>query len=95
MSLVHTNGLDLSLILRGLTSAPAAFIDRPELGNLKRGTPADITVFDPNQEWEVDSSEFLSRGKNTPLQGQILKGRVVITMVGGKIKYSSGSIKNI
>ncbi len=95
MSLVHVNGLALPLILRGLTSAPATFIDRPELGNLKKGTPADITMFDPNQEWEVDSSEFLSRGKNTPLQGQTLKGRVVATMVGGKMKYSSGRIKNI
>ena len=41
-------------------------------------------ILDPDAEWVVDPAEFASMGKNTPLTGRTLKGRVVATVYGGK-----------
>ena len=44
-------------------------------------------MFDPELEWVVDTAEFASKGKNTPLQGTALKGRVVATLAGGDLVF--------
>ena len=59
-----------------------------QFATLEPGTSADIVLFDPDREWVVKPQEFESKGKNTPLQDTILKGRVMLTMVEGKIVYS-------
>ena len=84
MSLVHAQSISLSLLIEKLTWAPARFLGM-ELGTLKAGAPADVTIFDPDTEWIVKASEFASKGKNTPLDGRTLKGRVVATIVGGAV----------
>ncbi len=56
-------------------------------GSLARGTPGDITVFDPKRVWTVDPSRFVSKGRNTPWAGAQLKGRAVCTIVGGRIVH--------
>jgi dihydroorotase len=58
------------------------------LGTLEIGGPADITLFDPNLEWLVEPAKFASRGKNTPLEGTTLKGKVRMTIYQGKIVWS-------
>ena len=91
MSLVHGGKIALPLLIEKLTSAPARFVGMPELGTLRDGAPADVTIFDPDSEWVVDPSRFASRGKNTPLDGATLKGRVVATIVDGEVKYRADS----
>ena len=77
MSLVHGGALTLPQLIEGFTAAPARFLGM-DLGTLKAGSPADVTIFDPNAEWLVDPGEFASKGKNTPLAGTAsLRGRVV------------------
>ena len=71
-----------------LTNAPAGFLGLASW-TLKSGAPADDTVFDPDAEWVVDAAGFASKGKNTPLDGATLRGRVVGTIVGGEVKYGS------
>ena len=88
MSLVHAGDIPLQLLVERLTSAPARFLGR-DLGTLKTGFPADVTVFDPEAEWVVDASRFASKGKNTPLDGATLKGRVMATIVAGEVVYST------
>ena len=88
MSLVHEGQIGLPLMVEKLTSAPAAFLGRTDIGSLRPGAHADVTVFDPNTEWTVDVEEFVSKGKNSPLHGQTLKGQVVTTVVGGEVVYS-------
>ena len=90
MSLVHSYHIGLPLMVEKLTSAPAQFLGRNDLGNLKPGANADVTVFDPDSEWTVDTEKFVSKGKNSPLHGQTLKGQVVMTLVGGEVVYSNG-----
>ncbi len=85
MSLVHRDAIGLPLLIEKLTLVPARFLRRNDLGTLKRGAPADITIIDPDAEWIVDTAQFASKGKNTPLQGATLKGRVHATVVGGEV----------
>ena len=65
------------------------------LGTLKIGAPADVTIFDPYREWTVDPASFVSKGKNTPLAGRVLKGKVMATIYSGKLVYKDDSIKFI
>ena len=87
MVLVHADIVDLPLIIQKLTAAPAAFLRRADLGTLRKGAPADVTIFDPDAEWVVDAASFISKGKNTPLDGQTLKGKIQLTLSGGKVVY--------
>jgi dihydroorotase len=49
------------------------------------GAPADVTLIDLNREWTVDASAFASKGRNCPFNGWTLKGKAVVTIVGGRI----------
>ena len=44
-------------------------------------------MIDPDIDWVVDTKEFVSKGKNTPLEGRRLKGRVVLSLVDGQIMF--------
>ena len=90
MSLVHDGQVPLPLMVERLTAAPARFLGR-ELGTLKPGAPADVTIFDPDAEWVVDASSFASKGKNTPLDGASLKGRVAATIFAGEVVHEASS----
>ena len=57
-------------------------------GTLIRGSAADVTVFDPKKKWTFDASKSRSKSKNTPFDGWQLTGKVVTTIVGGKIVYT-------
>ena len=87
MSLVHQDLLDLPLLIEKLTLGPAKFLGREDMGTLKVGALADVTLIDPDAEWVVDAESFVSKGKNTPIDGATLRGQVVATIVGGEIKY--------
>lgn len=66
---------------------PAQII-KSDKGTLLPGRAADITIIDPNDEYEIDRSKFASLGKNTPFNGKRVKGRVRYTISGGKTVYS-------
>ena len=93
MRLVHDGQLTLTTLINKLTSAPARILNDDRLGTLKTGTPADITIFDPDREWLVDPTTFASRGKNTPLAGSVLKGKVMATIFKGELVYKDDSVK--
>ncbi len=93
MDLVHEGETSLATLIAKLTCEPAKIIGRSrELGTLKTGVPANITIFDPNQEWIVNSGSFASKGKNTPFDGYKLRGRVLATIVNGRIVYTDESL---
>jgi len=91
MGLVHTGKLTLATLIAKLTCQPAGIIDN-KLGTLGVGAPADIAIFDPDKEWAVDTRAFASKGKNTPLAGSVLKGKVMATIFQGKLVYKDDSI---
>ena len=93
MRLVHDGQLALTTLIAKLTGEPAKIINYDQLGTLKIGTPADITIFDPDKDWVVDTRTFASKGKNTPLAGSVLKGKVMATIYQGKLVYKDDSVK--
>jgi dihydroorotase len=94
MTLVHAGKLDLNLLISKLTCGPAAVIGNKfgNLGTLALEAPADIVLIDPGKEWKVDPSTFASKGKNTPLEGTVLKGRVMAAFYQGKAVYKDNSL---
>lgn len=77
--------------LAKLTSIPAAIMGLDK-GNLTVGADADITIFDPAAEWEVQPEEFFSKSRNTPFAGRQLTGKVLTTIVGGHPVFEKGEI---
>jgi dihydroorotase len=59
------------------------------IGTLSAGAPADVTLIDPTAEWTVDPELFASKGKNTPLSGKTMRGKVVATIAGGKVVWQA------
>ena len=51
---------------------------------LKIGAPADMTVYDLNEEYDIDSSTFVSMGKATPFDGNHVFGKCKLTICDGK-----------
>ena len=94
LSLYHDGVIDLPTIVERLTSGPARIIDHGGigLGTLRQGAPGDVTIFDPGEEWVVDREAFVSKGKNTPLHGRRLRGRVVATVFGGALIHEERSV---
>jgi dihydroorotase len=78
--------IDYGTLVDRMAVSPARVFNLPG-GTLRRGAPADVTVFDPEYEWTVDPKSFLSKGRNSPYAGMRLRGRAVCTVVGGRIVY--------
>lgn len=81
--LYHSGAVPLGRIVEMLTIGPARAFSLPG-GRLVVGSPADITVFDPDREWTVDPLVFKSKSRNTPFAGWTLSGQVVAIFVKGK-----------
>lgn len=86
LSLVQSGDLPLKLLIRRLTVEPSNAFGLSS-GTLGAGAEADVCVFDPLAEWTVDPSDFASKGKNTPLAGRRLRGKVTATVFNGRIVY--------
>ena len=88
-SLYRGGARTLAEIVAKMTVNPARILGLNK-GNLSVGCDADLTIFDPDEEWVVDASKFASKGRNTPFNGKKLKGKVKYTIVSGKIIYQDG-----
>ncbi len=86
LRLVADGVLSLSGLLEKLSLRPAEILRIPK-GTLAAGADADVTVIDPEREWTVDRRLLRSRGKNSPFHGWVLKGKTVLTIVGGVVRY--------
>jgi dihydroorotase len=93
MSLVHNGEISLTQLISKLTFEPARIIGKTdELGTLRVGAPANITMFSSDQEWVVNSRDFASKGRNTPYDGCKFKGKVMATISDGKIAFKDDSL---
>ncbi|MGH9441546.1 MAG: dihydroorotase [Thermoanaerobaculia bacterium] len=81
--LVATGRIPLSRMVELFTSGPARAFSLPG-GSLAEGREADVTVFDPSAEFDVDPRAFRSRSRNTPFSGWKLSGRAAATFVSGR-----------
>jgi len=81
-------GLSLLTALARITCDPATILGI-EAGSLDIGRPADICIFDPAEPWRITADGLRSQGKNTPLLGHEIMGRVKMTLVGGQIVFGN------
>jgi dihydroorotase len=95
MLLVQDGQLSLPNLIEKLTAAPARVLGGRygKLGTLASGSHADVTIFDPRLGWTVDPASFASKGRNTPLAGAVLHGRIMATICGGNIVYQDDSLR--
>lgn len=92
VSITH---LDMALIdiVAALSWKPAAIAGVADQHGrpIAVGEPANLTVFDPGQTWEVKPAELASKSRNTPYVGVPLKGRVCHTILRGVATVVDGS----
>jgi dihydroorotase len=86
MQLYHTRRMSPRDVIARFTTGPANLLKLAK-GTLKPGADADVTVIDPDLEWVFQRAESLSKSKNTPFHGWTMKGKAVITVVGGEVVW--------
>jgi dihydroorotase len=92
LKLVEDGLLTMSELVEKMSVNPARVIG-VDRGHLSVGAVADVTIFDPNQEWVVQKESLESKSKNTPFLGMRLKGRAVDVICQGRHVLQSGRLK--
>lgn len=87
LKLVEEGVIDISALIEKMSKNPARILGIEK--NIKIGSIADITIIDPEAVYIVDSGGFRSLGRNTPFNGWKMKGKAVLTMVGGKVVFDN------
>jgi dihydroorotase, multifunctional complex type len=91
--LVEGSWLTIDKLIEKMTINPAKLLGIDK-GSIEVGKIADIAIIDQNCEYEIDAKAFKSKGKNTPFDGYKVKGKVLYTLVGGKIKVEEGNLND-
>jgi dihydroorotase len=86
LRLVHAGALDLPRLFRALSRNPARRFGLAG-GSLAEGAPADLVLFDPDAPFVLDRFALMSKSKNTPFDGARMQGRVLATLVGGRLVH--------
>ncbi len=81
--------LPLSRLVELLSANPARIFGLAGRGSLAPGSHADVTIFDPRKKWTFDASQSKSKSRNTPYDGWSFTGKVVATIVDGKLVYEA------
>ena len=89
LTLVNSMQIDVVELIARMTHGPAAIIDILPV-SLGPGDSATLTIYDPNAHWMVTSEALASKGKNSPLVGQEMRGRVMLTMIEGQVVFQRG-----
>jgi len=87
LELYHNKQLGLLDALKLLTSAPADLLGL-QAGRLQKGVPADLVLFNPDRGWKVEADVMSSISKNSPFDERPVQGKVLKTVVDGRIVYS-------
>ena len=90
LELYHNQSLPLKKIIETITCNPARIlkINKGNKGNLKKGSDADLCIFDLNEPWKVDVSKLKSKSKNAAIENRKLQGRVLMTYLKGESVFS-------
>lgn len=81
--------IPLTRIVELFTAGPSRVVDLRGRGSLAKGNHGDVTVIDPKKRWTFEAAKSRSLSRNTPFDGWQLTGKIVSTIVGGKVVYRS------
>lgn len=91
--LVEKGVLTPSKMIEKFTKNPAEILKRKDLGHLSVGNNADVIIIDPNVKYKVNIENFASKSKNSPFNNREVTGKVLYTLVGGKIIVENGQLR--
>ena len=86
LRLVHAGQVTLPRLLQALSTRPAEILGLSQ-GRLRKGAPADVIRFDPEEPYVLDPAQLHSRSRNTPFDGARMEGRVKLTVVAGEVVW--------
>ena len=86
--LYHTGRTSLGKLVSLFTDSASRCLGLPH-GRIRRGGPADLTLFSTERAWRYDVSRTLSKSRNSPFDGWEFRGGPVATIVGGKIVWTT------
>lgn len=87
MNLIDTGDLTYTDLVRVTSYNPAKLLGLKTKGAIEQGFDADLTIFDPNKEYIYTKEMVVSKSKNSPFIGEKLKGKVIYTIVGGRVVF--------
>ena len=91
--MVRPGLLDWRGVARVMSERPAEIAGLPDQGRpIAVGEPATLTLVDPDAEWTVHGAELASISHNTPYEGMTLPGRVVATILRGRVTAQDGRV---
>lgn len=88
--LVKPNYISMKKLIELMSLSPAKMLNI-NAGTLSAGAPADIVLFDPDEEWVVDISKLHGKSKNAVFKGQKLTGKVKMTVCRGEIVFKDNN----
>jgi len=91
LQLVRDGLMDLPSAIAKLSYNPATILS-VKGGTIEEGKEADLTVMDLNKEYVVAKEDFKSKSRNSPFIGWTMKGKAMLTMVGGRIVWNSDEL---
>ncbi|UZJ26139.1 dihydroorotase [Rhodococcus antarcticus] len=93
-AMVRTGLLDWRGVARVMSERPAQIASLPDHGRpLEVGEPANLVLVDPDATWTVRGAELASIAANTPYEGMTLPGRVVATLLRGRVTARDGEVR--
>ena len=87
LELYHNDSLPLNKIIETLTINPSKIL-KINKGTLKKGSDADICVFDLEAPWVVKADKLKSKSKNTAIEDRKLQGKVIMTFLNGEVVFN-------
>jgi dihydroorotase len=91
LDLIAKNAMSPMALFARMSTAPAKILGLPG-GTLAPGSVADVTVVDPQSTWVCDASRFRSKSRNSPFIGRTMRGRAMLTIVGGNIVFAQEKV---
>ena len=82
----HNESLSLATIIKALTINPAKIL-KINKGTLKKGSNADICVFDLDTPWVIKADLLKSKSKNTAVEDRKVQGKVLMTFLNGELVF--------
>ncbi|MER5391036.1 dihydroorotase [Saccharopolyspora sp. NPDC002686] len=93
-TMVRSGLLDWRGVARVMSERPAEIGGLADQGRpVAVGEPANLVLVDPDAEWTVRGAELASLGENSPFDGMQLPGRVVATMLRGRLTAHEGKVR--
>ncbi len=87
LELYHNGSLSLNKIIETITCNPAKIL-KINKGTLKKGSDADLCIFDLDKPWKVDVSKLKSKSKNAAIENRRLQGKVLMTYLKGESVFN-------